>query len=216
MNKNGKVLVAPSLLSADFTDLAAEIRRVESAGCDWLHVDVMDGHFVPNLTVGPFIVKAIRKVTKLPLDVHLMIEKPSDYIGAFADAGADGITFHAEACEPGLREVAAQVRAKGKRVGVSLRPQSPLSMIERDLDVVDMVLLMTVNPGFGGQSFMPEVLPKIEALRKVYRGDIEVDGGINKDTARLTVAAGANVLVAGTAVFGRKDTQQAIEDLRCQ
>ena len=206
--------IAPSLLAADFANLAAEIRKVETGGCDMLHVDVMDGHFVPNLTVGPFIVKAIRKITKLPLDTHLMIESPEKYVESFAQAGSDLITVHAEACPGNLSAVLAQIRKLGKKAGVSIRPATPLSAIEAHLKEVDLVLLMTVNPGFGGQSFMPEVLPKIEALRRIFKGDIEVDGGINKDTSKLTVKAGANVLVAGTAVFGSADVAQAIKDLR--
>ncbi|HTL70172.1 MAG TPA: ribulose-phosphate 3-epimerase [Candidatus Eisenbacteria bacterium] len=213
MSKNVKI--APSLLAADFSNLAGEIEKVERAGCDWLHIDVMDGHFVPNLTVGPFIVKAIRKVTKLPLDVHLMIENPADYVGPFADAGADSITFHAEACED-MGAVIDAIRARKVRCGVSLKPATALDPLRGVLDRIDLVLLMTVNPGFGGQSFMREVLPKIETLRKTFSGDIQVDGGINKDTGRETVKAGANVLVAGTAIFGRPDVRQAIEDLRCQ
>lgn len=211
---NKSIRIAPSLLAADFARLESEIRRVEEAGCDMLHIDVMDGHFVPNITVGPFIVKAIRKVTKLPLDTHLMIENPEKYIKEFVDAGSDGITIHAEACDGGLDRVLDLIRASKVTCGVSLKPASPLSMIENYLSKIDMVLLMTVNPGFGGQSFMREVLPKIKALRQIYRGDIEVDGGINKETSRETIEAGANVLVAGTAVFGKADVKQAIEDLR--
>ena len=209
------IKIAPSILSADFAHLAFEIERVEKAGCDLIHLDVMDGHFVPNLTIGPAIVAAVRKVTKLPLDVHLMIERPEKYVPSFAKAGADHITVHAEACEGNLGEVIRQIRSLSVRCGVSLKPASPLSLIEHYLAEFDMVLLMTVNPGFGGQFFMREVLPKIEALRKKYDGDIEVDGGINKDTSREVVRAGANVLVAGTAIFGRKDTKVAIDDLRC-
>lgn len=205
--------IAPSLLAADFSTLAAEIRRVEEGGCDMLHLDVMDGHFVPNLTIGPFIVAAIRKLTKLPLDTHLMIENPEKYVAEFAKAGSDIITVHAEACKD-LGKLLDQIGSLGAKRGVSLKPATPLSAVEPFLDKTDMVLLMTVNPGFGGQSFMREVLPKIEALRKIYAGDIEVDGGINKDTSKETVKAGANVLVAGTAIFGKPDARQAIKDLR--
>ena len=208
--------IAPSVLAADFSKLAAEIHRVEEAGCDMLHLDVMDGHFVPNITIGPFIVKAIRSITKLPLDAHLMIENPEKYVADFAKAGADHITVHAEACPANLGDVIEQIRALKVGCGVSLKPATPLDGIKSFLKRVDMVLLMTVNPGFGGQSFMREVLPKIEALRKIYDRDIEVDGGINKETSRETVKAGANVLVAGTAIFGKPDAKQAIEDLRCQ
>lgn len=208
--------IAPSVLAADFSDLASEIRRVEEAGCDLLHLDVMDGHFVPNITIGPFIVKAIRKITQLPLDTHLMIENPQNYVAEFAKAGSDHITIHAEACPNNLADVLKQIRALKVGCGVSLKPATGLDAIKPFLDQIDMVLLMTVNPGFGGQSFMREVLPKIEALRKIYSRDIEVDGGINKDTSKETIAAGANVLVAGTAIFGRPDTRQAIEDLKCR
>jgi ribulose-phosphate 3-epimerase len=209
------IKIAPSLLAADFARLGEEIARVEKAGCDLLHVDVMDGHFVPNITIGPFIVKAIRKVTQLPLDVHLMIETPAKYLKDFADAGANHITVHAEACPDNLGEVLGSIRKLGVGSGVSLRPPTPLSAIEPFLDQIDMVLLMTVEPGFGGQSFMPDVLTKVEALRKRYQKDIEVDGGINKETGKRAVSAGANVLVAGTAIFGKPDVKQAIEDLRC-
>jgi ribulose-phosphate 3-epimerase len=209
-----KLKIAPSLLSADFANLASEIARVEKAGCDMIHIDVMDGHFVPNITVGPFIVKAIRKVTKLPLDTHLMIENPENYVAQFIAAGSDIVTVHAEACESRLGDVLRLIRSKGAKCGVSLKPATPLSAIEAHLSDIDMVLLMTVNPGFGGQSFMPEVMPKIQALRKIYSKDIEVDGGINSETARLVVAAGANVLVAGTAVFGQMDVEKAIKGLR--
>ena len=208
--------IAPSVLAADFTKLASEIQRVEQGGCDMIHIDVMDGHFVPNITVGPFIVKAIRRITRLPLDVHLMIENPEKYVKSFAEAGADHITVHAEACPGNLAQVLDLIRSCSVTRGVSLRPQTPLSSIEKNLKDVDLVLLMTVNPGFGGQAFMPEVMPKVRELRARFDGDIQVDGGINKETGSEAVKAGANVLVAGTAIFGRKDTKQAIEDLRCQ
>lgn len=211
-----KIKIAPSLLAADFAHLADEVKRVEQAGCEMLHIDVMDGHFVPNLTVGPAVVKSIRKVTALSLDVHLMIEAPEKYLKDFAAAGANSLTIHAEACEGHLERVIQAIRSHGIGCGVSLKPASPLRHIEGILGQVDMVLLMTVNPGFGGQAFMPEVLPKIEELRERFSGDIEVDGGINKDTAKDAVRAGANVLVAGTAIFGKADVKQAIEDLRCR
>lgn len=211
-----KIKIAPSLLAADFAHLADEVGKVERAGCDMLHIDVMDGHFVPNLTVGPFIVKALRKITKLPLDTHLMIEHPEKYIDAFADAGSDGITVHAEACEGNLEEVLAKIHHRNVRTGVSLKPATPLDSLKKHLAGIDMVLLMTVNPGFGGQAFMPEVLEKVRQLRKIYSGDIEVDGGINKETSAAAVTAGANVLVAGTAIFGKPDVRQAVEDLRCR
>ncbi len=216
MKEKSSIKIAPSLLAADFANLEAEIRRVEEAGCDLLHIDVMDGHFVPNITVGPFIVKAIRRITRLPLDAHLMIDHPEKYITPFAEAGADHITIHAEACFGNLGEVIEIIHSHAITCGVSLKPASGLEKIDEHLKDVDLVLLMTVNPGFGGQSFMPEVLPKIKALRSRFGGDIEVDGGINKETSRQVVEAGANVLVAGTAVFGQKDAKKAIEELRCR
>ena len=208
--------IAPSVLAADFTKLASEIEKIERAGCDMIHIDVMDGHFVPNITVGPFIVKAIRRLTKLPLDSHLMIEHPEKYIQSFAEAGTNGITVHAEACRGNLDEVIGQIRSFGLKCGVSLRPATPLSEIEKFLGKIDMALLMTVNPGFGGQSFMPEVLPKIEKLRQKFSGDIQVDGGINSSTAPQVIRAGANILVAGTAIFGKEDVQKAVRELRGQ
>lgn len=208
------VKIAPSLLAADFAHLADEVKRVEEAGCDLLHIDVMDGHFVPNITVGPFIVKAIRSVTKLPLDVHLMIDKPERYIQQFAEAGADHITFHAEACFGNLDEVIEIVHSFHVGCGVSLKPATPLNRIENHLKDINLVLLMTVNPGFGGQKFMPEVMEKVKALSAIFDGDIQVDGGINKETSQEAIRAGANVLVAGTAVFARPDTAQAILELR--
>ena len=213
---NRALKIAPSVLAADFTRLRSEIEKVEKAGCDMIHIDVMDGHFVPNITVGPFIVKAIRRLTKLPLDSHLMIEHPEKYLGSFAEAGTDGITVHAEACEGHLEEVIRKIRSLGLKCGVSLKPATPLAQIERFLSQVDMVLLMTVNPGFGGQSFMMDVIPKIEKLREKFSGDIQVDGGINKDTAPLAIRAGANVLVAGTAIFGKDDVEGAVRDLKGQ
>ena len=213
-NKTPKLKIAPSLLAADFSKLGDEIRRVESARCDLLHIDVMDGHFVPNITVGPFIVEAIRKLTKLPLDTHLMIENPEKYIAQFVKAGSNSVTVHAEACGAKLGEVLALIRSHKVGVGVSLKPATPLAVLKNVLSQVDLVLMMTVNPGFGGQSFIPEVLPKITELRKIFAGDIEVDGGINAQTGRQTVQAGANVLVAGTAIFGKPDAGKAIEELR--
>ena len=206
--------IAPSLLAADFSKLAQEIIAVEKAGCDLLHIDVMDGHFVPNITVGPFIVKAIRRVTKLPLDTHLMIESPEKYIKEFADAGSDNITVHAEACESNLKKVIDLIHSFKISCGVSIKPATPLSALGPVLKDIELVLLMTVNPGFGGQAFMPEVMPKVAELRKKFAGDIEVDGGINKDTCKEAVKAGANVLVAGTAIFDKPDYKKAIEDLR--
>jgi len=209
------IKIAPSLLSADFSRLAEDVRRVEKAGCDLLHVDVMDGHFVPNITVGPLVVKAVRKVTALPLDVHLMIEAPWKYVQAFAEAGADHITVHAEACGPRLKETLAQIRAEGPTCGISLSPATEPDGVLGLLDEVTMVLLMTVNPGFGGQAFISEVMPKVARIRSLFGGDVEVDGGINLETAKTVVASGANVLVAGTAVFGSPDAGEAVRRLKC-
>ncbi len=208
-----RILVAPSILAADFSKLQREIKRVEAAGADMIHVDVMDGHFVPNITIGPLVVKDIRKVTKLPLDVHLMIEEPSRYLDDFIKAGSDIITVHAES-EGKLRSLLSRIASAGVRTGVSLKPKSSLSLIRRYLKLIDMVLIMTVEPGFGGQKFMRETLPKIKKLKTIYNGDIEVDGGINKETAREAVRAGANILVAGTYVFHAKSAHRAIRNIR--
>lgn len=213
------LLIAPSILSADFARLGEEIRDVERGGADWIHVDVMDGHFVPNITLGPPIVAAIRPYTKLPLDVHLMISRPDDYIRAFAEAGADLISVHAEACVHLHRTVQA-IRKEGVKAGVVLNPATPLAALEHILEDVDLVLLMTVNPGFGGQKFIASMVPKIAALRRMLdergldRVHIEVDGGINEETAPLVKQAGANVLVAGNAVFAETDRKEAIARIR--
>jgi len=212
------IKIAPSLLSADFAHLAEEISRVEAAGADMLHIDVMDGHFVPNLTFGPPVVAAIRKVTKLPFDVHLMINHPQALIPAFIDAGADLITIHAEA-DAHLHRAVQAIKSQGVRAGIALNPASSLSMVEEILPDVDMVLIMTVNPGFGGQKFIGSMLDKIARLRQLIDNrrldvDIQVDGGINPDTARQVVAAGANILVAGSAVYGSPDVAKAIAALR--
>lgn len=208
-----RVLVAPSLLSCDFSRLREEIGEVERAGCDWLHVDVMDGHFVPNLTIGPVVVNWIRKSTELPLDVHLMIEEPMQSLEAFRKAGADWITVHVEACR-NLRETLRAIRKLGARAGVSVRPKTPIDTIEPFLQELDLVLVMTVEPGFGGQAFMPEMLEKVRQIRPRFSGKISVDGGIGPETAPSALEAGADVLVAGTAIFGQKDRSQAIERLR--
>jgi len=207
-----KVLIAPSILSADFSRLGEEVKLVEDAGADWIHVDVMDGVFVPNITIGPLVVKAIRPLTKLLFDVHLMIDEPIRYIDQFASAGADLITFHIEACRQAER-VIEKIRQKGKKVGISISPETPVSEIESVLDKVDLVLVMTVNPGFSGQSFMEECLEKIRVLKKNYSGYVQVDGGINEKTSSKAINAGSDVLVAGTAVFGEKDYAVAIKKL---
>lgn len=203
------IKIAPSILSADFSKLGEEIKDVEKGGADYIHVDVMDGHFVPNITIGPLIVEAIRPITSLPLDVHLMIQNPDNYIPTFAKAGADIITVHVEAC-PHLHRTIQLIKSHGIKAGVVLNPHTPVSMIEHVLEDIDMVLLMTVNPGFGGQKFIHSVLPKIKQVAEMVKErnlevEIEVDGGVNPETARLCVEAGANVLVAGSAVYNQKD-----------
>lgn len=215
------IKIAPSILAADFAKLGAEVQDVEQSGADWIHVDVMDGHFVPNITLGPVVVQAIRPYTKLPLDVHLMIEEPDKYISAFAAAGADLISVQVETC-PHLHRTIHSIKELDVKAGVVLNPATPLTMIEHVLADVDLILLMTVNPGFGGQAFIPSVLHKISTLRETLLSqglgqvDIQVDGGINEETARSVVTAGANVLVAGSAVFGEQDRKQAIARLRGQ
>lgn len=212
------VKIAPSILSADFAKLGEEIRDVENGGADYIHVDVMDGHFVPNITIGPLIVEAIRPVTKLPLDVHLMIEKPDDYIEAFAKAGADYITVHVEACTH-LHRTIQLIKSFGVKAGVVLNPATPVSWIQPIIEDIDMVLLMTVNPGFGGQKFIESVLPKIsevKALADMYNPDleIEIDGGVNEETAKLCIERGATVLVAGSAIFNQENRQVAIQKIQ--
>jgi ribulose-phosphate 3-epimerase len=210
--------IAPSLLSADFGRLAEEIRAIEAAGADYVHVDVMDGRFVPNITLGPFIVEAVKRATRLPLDVHLMIVEPERYIDDFVKAGASIVTVHVETC-PHLHRTLQQIRAAGAKPSVVINPSTPVSSLDEVLDQVDQVLLMSVNPGFGGQSFIPGTVDKVRALRARLEArnlsvDIEVDGGINPTTAKQVREAGANVLVAGNAVFKAKDYSEAIRALR--
>jgi ribulose-phosphate 3-epimerase len=212
------VKIAPSILSADFARLGEEIAAVEAAGADWIHVDVMDGRFVPNLTIGPPVVKALRKTTKLPLDVHLMIVEPEKYLDAFAEAGADTITVHVEACTH-LHRTLQHIRGSKKRAGVTMNPHTSEESLKYVMHLVDLVLVMSVNPGFGGQSFLSEVLPKVTAIRKMIDAqkhpiDLEIDGGISDQTAAAATAAGARVLVAGNAVFSHEDYRAAIGAIR--
>jgi ribulose-phosphate 3-epimerase len=212
------ILIAPSILSADFGRLADEVRAIEAAGADVVHVDVMDGRFVPNITIGPLVVEAVRKVTKLPIDTHLMIVEPEKYVEAFAKAGADLISVHAEV-SPHLHRTLQAIRAAGARPAVALNPSTDLTAVEYVLGDCEMVLVMTVNPGFGGQRYIDACTEKVRRLRAMAdaRGlalDIEVDGGVKADTAATVSAAGANMLVAGTAVFGAKDYREAIAGIR--
>jgi len=210
-----KIKVAPSLLSADFSCLDREIKKVEAAGADMLHIDIMDGHFVPNITIGPVVIKYIRKVTKLPLDVHLMIEEPQEFIDAFVEAGSNMITMHIETIDAaGFRVQGARLKKKNIKAGISLNPKTPLERIEPVLDAADLVLVMSVEPGFSGQEFIPEVIPKIKELRHIFKGDISVDGGVNDKVARDLIQAGANILAAGSYIFGAKDIRVAIEKIR--
>jgi ribulose-phosphate 3-epimerase len=199
------IKISPSILSADFSILGDEIKSLEQAGADLIHIDVMDGHFVPNITMGPPIIKMVRKCTKLPFDVHLMISPVEKYIKAFADAGSDIITIHPEATD-NLKRAVGTIKSLGKKAGVSLNPKTPISALMDVINDIDLILIMSVNPGFAGQSFMSEVLPKVTKLRKMIddkklKIDIEIDGGINFETAPLAVKAGANILVSGTTIF---------------
>ena len=212
------IRIAPSILSADFGRLAEEVRAAEAAGADWIHVDVMDGRFVPNITIGPLVVEAVRKVTKLPIDAHLMIVEPERFVEAFAKAGADVVSVHAEV-SPHLHRTLQAIRAAGARPAVALNPSTPLSAVEWVLGDCELVLIMSVNPGFGGQRYIPACTEKVRQLRAMAdaRGqslEIEVDGGIKAETVGEVAAAGANVFVAGTAVFGAKDYTAAIRGIR--
>jgi len=212
------VRIAPSILACDFGRLAAEVQAVERAGADWIHVDVMDGHFVPNLTIGPAVLRAVRRATALPLDVHLMIEVPERSLADYAAAGADRIGIHVETC-PHLHRTVQQIRGLGKQACVVLNPATPAAAVEPLLADIDQVLVMSVNPGYGGQSFIESVLPKLAQLRRwlderELTVELEVDGGISPDTIERAAHAGANVFVAGTAVFGEPDYHAAIADLR--
>ena len=210
-----KIKIAPSILSANFSCLDKEIKKVERAGADILHVDVMDGHFVPNITIGPVVVKDIRKITKLPLDVHLMIKNPEKYSDAFINAGSDMITMHIETISTqAFRKEAKRLKKMNIKVWISLNPATPLAKIKKVLDVVDLVLVMSVNPGFGGQKFIPEALPKIKELRSIFKKDISVDGGVNDQTAAKLIRAGANILASGSYIFGASDAKLAIERIR--
>ncbi len=210
-----KKLIAPSILSADFSKLGDELKSVEQGGADWIHVDVMDGHFVPNLTIGPLVVQSIRPRTKLPLDCHLMVSRPEDWISPFAKAGADIITVHAEAT-PHLDRLIHQIKETGCKAGVSINPATSLSVLEEVLHLVDLVLVMSVNPGFGGQKFIESSVSKIERLRDARENHkflIEVDGGVTDENAGRLAAAGTDVFVAGSAIFGKKDRAAAISAL---
>lgn len=212
------VRIAPSILSADFSKLGEEVAAIEAAGADWVHIDVMDGHFVPNLTFGAPVVSCLRKVTKMPFDVHLMVEAPQNYIADFAKAGADILTVHLETA-PHLHRVIQEIKEAGLKAAVSLNPSTPLCLLEEILPDLDMVLLMSVNPGFGGQAFIPSSLEKVRKLRqmldaKALKTDIQVDGGVTPDNAAQLIAAGATVLVAGSAVYKAPDMANAIHSLR--
>ena len=210
--------IAPSILSADLSRLADEVKEVIAAGADWIHVDVMDGHFVPNITIGPLVVKALKKVVSVPLDVHLMIENADLFLDAFIDAGADILTVQAEACTHLHRTVHA-IKAKGVRAGVALNPATPLESLDFILPDIDLVMIMTVNPGFGGQEFIPTMLPKIEQLRRIIAErkpicEIEVDGGIKVENIKEVARSGADIFVAGSGVFGARDRKEIIKRMR--
>ncbi|MGH2317450.1 ribulose-phosphate 3-epimerase [Planococcus sp. SE5232] len=212
------IKIAPSILAADFAKLGEEVLEVEKAGADWIHVDVMDGHFVPNISFGPIVLNAIRPLTKLPMDVHLMIQNPDQYIEEFAKAGADFITVHVEAC-PHLHRTIQLIRSFGVKPGVVLNPHTPIETIQHVLEDIDLVLFMTVNPGFGGQKFIHSVVPKVKQLSDIIKEkglsiEIEIDGGINEETIIPCAEAGATVFVAGSAIYSKKDRTQALQAIR--
>ncbi len=216
--RSNRLIIAPSLLAADFLKLGAEAEAVENAGADWLHLDVMDGHFVPNITFGPLVVKALKTRSRIPLDVHLMIAPVDPYISAFAEAGADHISVHPES-GPHLHRTLQLIRSLGKKAGVVLNPATPVEAIVNVLDLVDIIMVMTVNPGFGGQAFIASQLSKIAALRRLIDSSsrniyLQIDGGITPETARSVLEVGADCLIAGTAVFGKPDYAKAIADIR--
>ena len=211
-----KIQISPSILSADFSQLANEIKRLESSGADMIHVDVMDGHFVPNLTIGPPVIKNLRKHTKVPFDVHLMIDPVKKFIPEFANAGSDIITIHQEINED-VMDTISLIKKLNKKVGISIKPKTSAKLLEKYLDHIDLILVMTVEPGFGGQSFMHNQLQKISTIKKMIGNrqvELEVDGGINLDTARKAINAGANVLVSGSTIFNSKKYKNIIDDLR--
>ncbi|PID25532.1 ribulose-phosphate 3-epimerase [Sporosarcina sp. P7] len=212
------IKIAPSILAADFARLGEEVKEVEKAGAELIHIDVMDGHFVPNITMGPIVVEALRPLTELPLDVHLMIENPDAYIEDFAAAGADYITVHVEAC-PHLHRTLQLIKSTGAKPGVVLNPHTPVEQIMHVLEDIDMVLFMTVNPGFGGQSFIHSVLPKVKQLSDIIKErnlsiEIEIDGGINEETIKPCVEAGATIFVAGSAIYGKEDRAKALQAIK--
>ncbi len=210
-----KVKIAPSILSADFSNLKSELKRMECSGADLFHVDVMDGHFVPNITIGPVVVQYLRKSTRLPLDVHLMIEQPQKYVDSFVAAGSDMITMHEETVTLAVfKKVSMRLKRNGIKVGISLNPPTAAKRIDKFLPYVDFVLVMSVNPGFSGQKFIPSAIPKIIYLRSKFKGDISVDGGVNEKIARKLIKAGANILVSGSYLFKAKQLKATIERMR--
>lgn len=210
------IIISPSILSANFANLEKDLKRIQDAGAEWAHVDVMDGHFVPNITIGAPVVKALRKVSDLFMDVHLMIENPEKYIPDFIKAGSDLITFHYEAARENTNSIIEQIKAGGKKVGLSIKPKTNPEEIKQYLDKVDLILIMTVEPGFGGQAFMPDCAEKIKYIKENSTKDlyIEVDGGINAETAKICTGYGANVLVAGSYIYGSSDIKNAVSSLR--